>query len=64
MVLKVAQAHLCRRGDEGREEHALAAEPQRRSTAWLSPLEPLQTPSDHQKVDTNSCKIPIMTEAS
>lgn len=36
--------HLCRRGEEGIEE-ALAAEPQRRSTAWLSPLESLH--ADH-----------------
>jgi hypothetical protein len=36
-----ARAYLCKRGDEGREEQALAAEPQRRSAACVSPLEPL-----------------------
>lgn len=36
-----ACAHLGRGGEEGLDR-ALAAEPQRRSTAWLSPVESLR----------------------
>lgn len=45
-AIALADAHLGRGGDEGLDS-ALAAEPQRRSTAWASPVESLHSACLH-----------------